>query len=461
MGVCQSKPVSDYVSREHEKRKSIVEVPTGDSETVIVAAKTADAASLATHRENSTLREILLNPAKCESFRNFLKKNSTASDCLLCWLDIEDFRQTPPCEFRDGRAQTIYQRYFMHGANHNVPVGLMITDSVSAAVSGDDVVPSDAFDLAQKEVFEYLHMEVFSEWLKNAPKDFSHDCEGSQSLKFIEPTKIDGYIQKKTELDGIVQDPWYCLSFKTFLDKHNMGEIFMFYLELGDYDQTYESVIEIDDDNLDVQIDPKEERRKRMRFIWMRTHKIYEKYLKLGSRKQVFLSDSTRQYVMQHMAAMKFPNIDSQIFQRAREEVAHYLMQNYLQPFKDSRNFKHVDRSIPSVIEPEGESKVDKADPEATTRCLNLSQIINGGCVQVFQKWLEEKKRVRLLMFHQDVKEFKEIPHVRKAFIAGRAKKIYYKFLRRGAQMEIVISSSERVRFFFCFIQVLIKEIYV
>jgi hypothetical protein len=65
---------------------------------------------------------------------------------------------------------------------------------------------------------------------------------------------------------------------REFLEKNGDSEVLYFYLEATDFKQTFESVL------ADTTGEEKESRAKRnFRYFLMRSDKIYDKYLKLGS----------------------------------------------------------------------------------------------------------------------------------------------------------------------------------
>lgn len=80
---------------------------------------------------------------------------------------------------------------------------------------------------------------------------------------------------------------------------------------------------------------------------------------------------------------------------------------------------------------------IEAFKPNAPT----LAELIHSS---FFYDFMKKEKGEAVLLFWQEVEEYKRLPHIQESFIKSRALKIFNKFLKRGANLEVLLPGSIR-----------------
>ena len=83
---------------------------------------------------------------------------------------------------------------------------------------------------------------------------------------------------------------------------------------------------------------------------------------------------------------------------------------------------------------------LESVDPNAPT----LKEVLETNLVTHFHDYMSKNGGAPVLLFWQEVAEFKRLPHTQTSYIKKQAKKIFNKFIKRGAHEEINLPAEIR-----------------
>jgi len=313
-------------------------------------------------------------------------------------------------------------------------------------------------------------------------------------------------------LQQALHDQEMCMTIKNFLRDHFPSDesALLFYLEAEEFEMTFKEMqaqwirsSENQDtgtatDSSDKKVDSS------TRYLILWAAKMYDKYLKLGAKQEVSVDTSTRLKLIADLSRNAFESA----FTLAKEIAFRLLFQHYReflasayfkgleelrkeraerrklalkatlvkigalkvlaeQAPKPKESRKHI-RPVRSISFKKSSSQeapkrhdstpfdqsigVQPADLRKKTKELYgtyFEGMRAANKLYYFQRHLQTVSMQHYLNFYTEVEEYEQIPYLKKAFIKGRAQKIYDKYLRMSGLQDIYVEEGVRNRILF------------
>ncbi|RLN86747.1 hypothetical protein BBJ28_00003482 [Nothophytophthora sp. Chile5] len=206
-------------------------------------------------------------------------------------------------------------------------------------------------------------------------------------------------------------------------------------------------------------------------------HKIFNKYVRYGSKAEVCLGTAVKDRLLERLVEYP-PSAD--IFSDAVLLCCAELVQSHLDAFyrtvayieyqaaqqssgKPNRAneppnliaeapIPASDSTIPTaiVLPTVGPNSVVGASTGAARSgarqggIIGLAEILEGAGVHAFRDFLREQGTENALLFYKEVCEFQRLPHSQRHYIQTRARRIFDKYVRRGARLELEVPVETR-----------------
>ncbi|GMF51799.1 unnamed protein product [Phytophthora fragariaefolia] len=206
-------------------------------------------------------------------------------------------------------------------------------------------------------------------------------------------------------------------------------------------------------------------------------HKIFNKYVRYGSKAEVCLGTAVKDRLLERLT--EYP-LSADIFSDAVLLCSAELVQSHLDAFyrtvaylsyqaemqkqkKQSRQGAKQNRIVEAKANPElqdlaadGNSlalPTAVATPTSSNGILvgnnrqgpiGLAEILEGVGVHAFRDFLRDEGAENTLFFYKEVCEFQRLPHGQRQYIQMRARRIFDKYVRRGARLELELPVETR-----------------
>ncbi|RLN80038.1 hypothetical protein BBJ28_00008830 [Nothophytophthora sp. Chile5] len=206
-------------------------------------------------------------------------------------------------------------------------------------------------------------------------------------------------------------------------------------------------------------------------------HKIFNKYVRYGSKAEVCLGTAVKDRLLERLVEYP-PSAD--IFSDAVLLCCAELVQSHLDTFyrtvayieyqaaQQSKGKPNRANELPNAIAeaptPASDSTTSTAivlptvGPNSVTGAstgaarsgarqggtIGLAEILEGAGVHAFRDFLREQGTENALLFYKEVCEFQRLPHSQRHYIQTRARRIFDKYVRRGARLELEVPVETR-----------------
>lgn len=171
-----------------------------------------------------------------------------------------------------------------------------------------------------------------------------------------------------------------------------------------------------------------------MAFFSMRIHKIYEKYIRHGAHEKVFITEEAYQDIRKKLTSMVNP--DAHLFLEPSREIFEWLCLTVYEAFVKSDEYK----KLQDLESKRKESRVLIGKiMEEKIKLPTLDEVTKKPLLPLFSSYLKEEHALQTLLFVREINDFRAIPYAQSDYLKGRAQKIFNKFLRRGAALEVIV----------------------
>ncbi|KAE8881495.1 hypothetical protein PF003_g34535 [Phytophthora fragariae] len=209
-------------------------------------------------------------------------------------------------------------------------------------------------------------------------------------------------------------------------------------------------------------------------------HKIFNKYVRYGSKAEVCLGTVVKDRLLERLT--EYP-LGSDIFSDAVLLCSAELVQSHLDAFyrtvaylsyqaevqKQKKQQKQGTtkqnrvmeaKTIPEPQDPAADGNTPSlptavAAVVASTNGvitggnnrqgpIGLAEILEGVGVHAFRDYLRDQGAENTLFFYKEVCEFQRLPHSQRQYIQMRARRIFDKYVRRGARLELELPVETR-----------------
>ncbi|KAL4106211.1 hypothetical protein PRIC1_004265 [Phytophthora ramorum] len=208
-------------------------------------------------------------------------------------------------------------------------------------------------------------------------------------------------------------------------------------------------------------------------------HKIFNKYVRYGSKAEVCLATAVKDRLLERL--VEYP-LSADIFSDAILLCSAELVQSHLDAFyrtvaylsyqAEAQKLKKLQKlgngkqnRVMEVKTPESQEPApDGGTPSLPTAVatavpassggmtgstskqgpIGLAEILEGVGVHTFRDFLRDQGVENTLFFYKEVCEFQRLPHSQRQYIQMRARRIFDKYVRRGARLELELPVETR-----------------
>eukprot|EP00948_MAST-09A_sp_MAST-9A-sp1_P000427 g427.t1 len=350
----------------------------------------------------SALESILSQNAKTMLFAEFLETKHSL-ECLRFYQDVQDYNSFPPSKYKESEARKIYSRFVRIGAPEEVNVNDKTRSDIQKQIANPK---HDIFVAASREIFRLMEVNFVKEFIKWGKYQ---KYESRRSIREAKDKANKANLLKNAPAFSEMSDSD---TFRNFLSRSEEGKIyFSYYLFRVDVD-AYLSFTA-----------PKKAHGRRRSLVKVldyggkHARKIYEKYIRLGSRNGIILTTSIRTGIRKNILEP-----GPEIFNDAYEEATKILREEAYPIFLQSSFFKaETDKNKNKKLKnaKSSEGKIPSFTLEevlvnsAACRCL-LEYMVITYCPEKLHVWL-------------DIEEFKLCPSA--AMMRRVARKIFKRYL--------------------------------
>ncbi|GMF23467.1 unnamed protein product [Phytophthora lilii] len=209
-------------------------------------------------------------------------------------------------------------------------------------------------------------------------------------------------------------------------------------------------------------------------------HKIFNKYVRYGSKAEVCLGTAVKDRLLERL--VEYP-LGSDIFSDAVLLCSAELVQSHLDAFyrtvaylsyqAEAQKQKKLQKlgngkqnrimeakAMPEPPDPVADSNTPSLPTAVATVVastngvitggnnrqgpIGLAEILEGVGVHTFRDFLRDQGAENTLFFYKEVCEFQRLPHSQRQYIQMRARRIFDKYVRRGARLELELPVETR-----------------
>ncbi|DAZ99482.1 TPA: hypothetical protein N0F65_001667 [Lagenidium giganteum] len=379
-------------------------------------------------------------------------------DCLLFWLEISDLLKVPTSgTFMLGLMDDIFDVYIAKGAVRQLPMvsaaereplaHYLLERNSEKAMLSFKMLLLDALEVVTTHFDEYVRAE--------GKLGFNHVMKGTSMRNILGKIAKINVAQtsgdRRGQLNDIVTTPTLCRMFREFLQERNSVENLLFIIDA----LAFEDLVNTFESEKDLQVSPDGE--SHQDYCLRQAQKIFNKYIRYGSKAEICLSTQVKEKLLQDI--VEYP-LGANLFHEAVLLCVAELVNSHLDMFYRSVPYQSYQqakqqaaaaastqarrRSMPKLLfggtekgNPVGAYIPSDSDP-------TLHEILNGNGVNFFRDFLKEDSMENSLFFYKEVAQFQLLPHGQKYYIQNKARKIFDKYVRRGAKLEVELPLDVR-----------------
>ncbi|KAL3657745.1 hypothetical protein V7S43_017317 [Phytophthora oleae] len=428
-------------------------------------------------------------------------------DCALFWLEISDLLKIPSStaaggvsSFQMGLMDDLFDVYVAKGATRLLP---MVSPSEREALAQN---LADRNTERALLMFKMLLLDVldvvtanFDEYVREpGPLGYSHATK-SESMRNVLAQlakRVGGGVtngDRRAHLHHILSTPALCRMFREFLEARNSVENLLFIIDALGFEDLVNTLKHVSSipflvlpDNREasttapatstVETDPPS-MESHQDYCVRQAHKIFNKYVRYGSKAEICLGTAVKDRLLERL--IEYP-LGADIFSDAILLCSAELVQSHLDAFyrtvaylsyqaeaqkqkkllkpggvKQNRVMEAIaleptdlvlDNNTPSL--PTAVATAVAANTGGTTGTkqgpIGLAEILEGVGVHSFRDFLRDQGAENTLFFYKEVCEFQRLPHSQQQYIQMRARRIFDKYARRGARLELELPVETR-----------------
>ncbi|ETP53262.1 hypothetical protein F442_01780 [Phytophthora nicotianae P10297] len=414
-------------------------------------------------------------------------------NCVLFWLEISDLLKIPSStakggvsSFQMGLIDDLYDVYVAKGATRLLPMVCPSEREVLAQYLADRNAENALlmFKMLLLDVLDVITAN-FDEYVREpGPLGYSHATQSASMrnvLAQLAKRVAGGGVtngDRRAHLHHILSTPALCRMFREYLAARNSVENLLFIIDALAFEDLVNmlkhapstSFMEM---SVDVRSAESLSVESHQDFCVRQAHKIFNKYVRFGSKAEVCLGTAVKDQLLERL--VEYP-LGADIFSDAVLLCSAELVQSHLDAFYRSvaylsyqseaqKQNKHANRKPSRIVEDEvpelqGPSVEDGIPtlPVAAVATgsggttgvatkpasIGLAEILEGAGVHSFRDFLREQGDENTLLFYKEVCEFQRLPHSQQQYIQMRARRIFDKYIRRGARLELELPVETR-----------------
>lgn len=429
-------------------------------------------------------------------------------NCALFWLEISDLLKIPSStaaggvsSFQMGLMDDLFDAYVAKGAVRLLP---MVCPSEREALAQYLAERNAERSLL---VFKMLLLDVldvitanFDEYVREpGPLGYPHATKSGSMrnvLAQLAKRAAGGGVfngDRRAHLHHILLTPALCRMFREFLEARNSVENLLFIIDALAFEDLTNTLKHAPSTSFMTQPENREKSavvvqstaslsmESHQDYCVRQAHKIFNKYVRFGSKAEVCLGTAVKDRLLERL--VEYP-LGADIFSDAVLLCSAELVQSHLDAFyrtvaylsyqseaqrqnvqqqnklangKQSRGVEDkalelqgpsIDDSIPAiptaVTTAVATAVATSSDGGGTARSIALAEILEGAGVHSFRDFLREQGDENTLFFYKEVCEFQRLPHSQQQYIQMRARRIFDKYVRRGARLELEMPVETR-----------------
>ncbi|RHY34026.1 hypothetical protein DYB32_001205 [Aphanomyces invadans] len=310
----------------------------------------------------------------------------------------------------------------------------------------DEVQMDQATTLLQQISMDALELvrESFAAFLRDrGPYGFRETRLNNGTLPNF-PYETQG--EQREILEDLLEHPSSCRAFREYFQRIGGCPEFMFLVDVLDYKDTVQALHHgaytrwhcMRDNDVIVLVEnmTPEKQQLHVGYTMRKLRKIYNKYLKHGSKAMIQIQERLRESILLDIAKNPIPSLDA--FDVAMNSCSYVVILDHLNLFLQSPEYE-ASKSRPGV-----KDYFVPANGLPTMPVPSLPVIVGGSGSKYFRSFLREQGVESTMDFFLEIEQFKLLPHNKKGYIAAIAGKIFKKYICRGAKLEVYLPSHIR-----------------
>ncbi|KAG1695819.1 hypothetical protein DVH05_019158 [Phytophthora capsici] len=459
----------------------------------------------ATQAQANALAEEEGKPSR--SKRGGAKTVDYREDCALFWLEISDLLKIPSStaaegvsSFQMGLMDDLFDAYVAKGAVRLLP---MVSASEREALA-QYLVDRNAerallmFKMLLLDVMDVVTAN-FDEYVREpGPLGYSHVTKSESIhnvLAQLAKRVAGGGVttgDRRAHLHHILSTPVLCRMFREYLEARNSVENLLFIIDALGFEDLVNTLKHASTTPFLVSPDNHEpsttstveagdtespSMESHQDYCVRQAHKIFNKYVRYGSKAEICLGTAVKDRLLERLTEYP-PGAD--IFSDAILLCSAELVQSHLDAFyrtvaylsyqteaqKQKKVLKlgGIKQNRVMEVEPKDQT-IDSNSPSLPTAVatatatntggtttgggtkqgpIGLAEILEGVGVHSFRVFLRNQGAENTLFFYKEVCEFQRLPHSQHQYIQMRARRIFDKYVRRGARLELELPVETR-----------------
>ncbi|KAG3024699.1 hypothetical protein PC128_g12217 [Phytophthora cactorum] len=456
--------------------------------------------------EADTQSQTKSEPEEGSSLRNKygrVKAVNYREDCALFWLEITDLLKIPSStaaggvsSFQMGLMDDLYDVYVATGATRLLPM-VFPSDREALAQYLAERNAERALLMFKMLLLDVLDVVTanFDEYVREpGPLGYSHATKSVSMRNVLAQLakRVAGggatTGDRRAHLHDILSTPALCRMFREFLEARNSVENLLFIIDALAFEDlvntlkhapstSFKAQPEIREVSAVVQSESDHTEPPSMEslqdFCVRQAHKIFNKYVRFGSKAEVCLGAAVKDRLLERL--VEYP-LGADIFSDAVLLCSAELVQSHLGAFyrtvaylsyqsdaqKRNKQQKQGNGKQNRIIEdkapePQGPLMGDSIPALPTTVAtsvttgrdgtagpIGLAEILEGAGVHSFRDFLRDQGDENTLFFYKEVCEFQRLPHSQRHYIHMCARRIFDKYVRRGARLQLELPVETR-----------------
>ncbi|EQC31371.1 hypothetical protein SDRG_10973 [Saprolegnia diclina VS20] len=361
------------------------------------------------------------------------------------WMAVRDLEKITSGAFKVLTVVGIYKTFLQPNAKQELVVLSLVERQQIQAKLDEDQIPETIEllnQMADDEVRSSVQ-PVFRAFVADkSPHGYTESCLATSMLPNMQPFMN----EKKERLEEILDQSYSRRSLRDYFSRVGESPEFLFIVDVLEYRDSTEALI----------TDALSEEKKHLHsgFLMHAVHKMYNKYLKAGSKSMIRISSTNRDMILAEISCMDPPKLD--VFDAALRECSFLLITEHLEAFLSSPEYAGMKSHRASLLAGGllqfGQALTAHAtlatSPSSTHVAeadrLRVEDVVKGVGASAFRMHLREYKMEHTLDFYLEIDQFQLLPHNKRDYIAAKASKLFNKYIRRGAKMEVALPGHIR-----------------
>ncbi|KDO33415.1 hypothetical protein SPRG_02222 [Saprolegnia parasitica CBS 223.65] len=361
------------------------------------------------------------------------------------WMAVRDLEKIAPGPFKVLTVIGIYKTFLQPNAKQELVVLSLVERQQIQTKLDDDQIPETIEllnQMADDEVRSSVQ-PVFGAFVADkSPHGYTESCLAKSMLPNMQPFMN----EKKERLEEILDQSHSRRSLRDYFGRVGESPEFLFIVDVLEYRDSTEALI--------TESLSEEKKTLHSGFLMHTVHKMYNKYLKAGSKSMIRISSTNRDMILAEISCMDPPKLD--VFDAALRECSFLLITEHLEAFLSSPEYAGMKSHRASLLAGGllhfGHALTAHATLAASSSAthiagadrLRVEDVVKGAGAPAFRMHLREYKMEHTLDFYLEIDQFQLLPHNKRDYIAAKASKIFNKYIRRGAKMEVALPGHIR-----------------